>query len=273
MNKFTQITLCLIFCILMDLGLVFAKADPVNEAGGNRPFAYSNSFSTNNVGQQIYYPISAPFCQIYSSRFNFWRLRAEIIKFSTFKLGPCAEDSFAKLSIASITAQLKTVGHTAHTYKNGPSYFTMDVNLSALNREFLYIGPLKFYAQATTSVSIFQLLFNPILSEKGISTSYFFPFTAHEDIYYIWNKGSTIHTLVPPDKKGYFVMISYSKMVDTGMDISNIKDKIEELSLPEGWKYESRILDKPLIVRTQPAKKFAHQVIYDQLQNFYHFIE
>ncbi len=273
MKKFTQIAFCLIFGTLMDIGLAFAKSDPINEGGGNRPFAYSNVYKFNEAGQQIYFPVTAPFCQIFTSRLNFWRLRAEIVKFSSFKLGPCPDDSFAKLSIASILAQLKTIGHIAHAYKNGPSYFLMDSNLSPLNREFLYIGPLKFFAQSTASVSLFQLLFNPILSEEGIPTAYFYPFTAHEDIYYIWNKGATIHTLIPPDKKGYYVMTSYSKMVDSTLDVSNIKDKVGELTLPEGWKYESRILEKPLIVRTQPAKNFAHQIVFDQLQNFYHFIE
>jgi len=273
MKKFTQIAFCLIFCTLMDIGLAFAKADLINEGHVNRPFAYTSSFDLNASGQQIYFPVTAPFCQIFTSRYNFWRLRAEIVKFSTFKLGPCPADSFAKLSIASILAQIKTIGHTAHAYKNGPSYYLMDSNLSPLNREFLYIGPLKFFAQSTSSVSIYELLFNPILSKKGIPTAYFSPFTVHEDIYYIWNKGATIHTLIPPDKKGYYVMTSYSKMIDPDADKSNITDKVEELTLPEGWKYESRILEKPLIVRTQPAKKFAHQIVFDQLQNFYHFIE
>ena len=116
-------------------------------------------------------------------------------------------------------------------------------------------------------------MFDPFLSKKGVASAYFVPFDSHEDIYYIWNKGSPIYVLVPPDRKGYFVMTSYSTMVDPSMVKTNIVDKVSELDMPKGWTFETRILDKPLIVRTQPTKNFSHQVLFDQLQNFYHYVE
>lgn len=219
------------------------------------------------------YSITDPFCQLYTTRFNFWRMSLEIIKFSTFKLGPCLDDMFARITVASALAQLKTIASTTHVYKNGPSYFTMDSNLSPLNREFVSIGSLRFFAQTIVYVSVFDLLFNSTFSKKGIPVAYFTPFIAHEDIYYIWDKGSTIFILIPPDKKSFYVMTNYSTMVDPELDKSNIAEKIGQLPLPKGWLFESRVLEKQLIVRTVPVKDFTHKVIFDQLQNFYHFVE
>ena len=250
----------------------FAQNQSVNEAT-LRPFAYSNNFDDAPNGEQIYYPVSAPFCQIFTSRFNFWKMSAEVIKFSTFKLGPCAPDAFAKLSTASVVAQLKTITHADEAYKTGPSYFTMDTNLSPLNREYVYIGPIKFFAQSVTNISLLKLLLDPNLTRKGIPTAYFRPFTVHEDIYYIWNKGSVVYELIPADGKGSYVMTSYSKMVDPLLDKSNIADRVDELRLPAGWRFQKRVLDQPLIVRTLLGKEFAHQIIFDQLQNFYHYVD
>lgn len=266
------IATCAVFLALGQFQVALAQNNSVNEAP-LRPFAYSNNFDDTPNGEQIYYPISAPFCQIFTSRFNFWKMSAEIIKFSTFKLGPCPPDAFAKLSIASVTAQLKTISHADEAYKNGPSYFTMDSNLSPLNREYVYIGPIKFFAQSITEVSALKLLFDPSLSKKGIPTAYFKPFVAHEDVYYIWNRGSSVYELIPPDGKGTYVMTSYSKMVDPGLDKSNLSEKVADLKLPAGWRFQVRVLDKPLIVRTLLGKEFAHQIIFDQLQNFYHYVD
>lgn len=266
------IAICAVFLALGQSQATPAQKREVNEAP-LRPFAYSNNFDDTPNGEQIYHPISAPFCQIYTSRFNFWRMSSEVIKFSTFKLGPCSSDGFAKLSIASVIAQLKTISHANEAYKNGPSYFTMDANLSPLNREYVYIGPIKFFAQSITNISFIDLLFNPSISRRGIPTAYFVPFTVHEDIYYIWNKGTTVYELIPADGKGVYVMTSYSNMVDPSLDKTNIVDRVGELNLPPGWRFRQRVLDAPLIVRTVLGKDFAHQIIFDQLQNFYHYVK
>lgn len=272
MIKYICAIIYFICCNLLAIGVASAGA-PAASHDAARPFSFSNNFDVTPAGEEVYYPITAPFCQIYTSRFNIWRMGTEIIKFSTFKLGPCSSESFSKLSIASVIAQLKTIGHTGHAYKNGPSYFTMDSNLSPLNREYVYIGPLKFFAQSITNISLFRILFDPVLLQEGIPLSYFRPFMAHEDVYYIWDKGTTIFSLIPADKKGFYVMTSYSKMVDPAIDKSNIAEKIGQLSLPQGWSFEARVLDKPLIVRTKPGNNFAHKIIFDQLQNFYHHVE
>jgi hypothetical protein len=223
--------------------------------------------------QNLYSPTSAPYCQIYTTRFNFWKLSTEIIKFSTFKLNPCLQEELSKLSMASVVAQLRTIVGTSHAYKNGPSYFTMDSNLSPVNREFIFIGPLKFFAQSITEVSLIDMLFKTSLLKQGIPLAYFTPFTTHEDIYFIWNKGTTIYVLVPPNGKGFYVMTSYSTMIDNQINKSNIFEKVSSLNLPKGWIFESRTLEQPLIVRTLPTQAFSHQVIFDPLQNFYHFVE
>ncbi len=246
---------------------------PVLNEGGARPFSFSNNFDTSPPGNEIYYPISAPFCQIFSYRLNLLKMRAELTKFSTFKLGPCTDQNFAKISIASANAQLKTIAHSTEAYKNGPSYFTMDANLSPLKKQYIFIGPLKFSEQSITHVSIFRFIFDSKISKKGIALAYFTPFTAHEDIYFIWNAGSTVYELIPADGKGSYVMTSYSTMIDMELTKEKIPAAVGTLSLPNGWQFRQRILTKPLIVRTNLANDFRHKVIFDQLQNFYHYVE
>ena len=96
---------------LLAIGVVSAGV-PASSDDAARPFSFSNNFDATPAGEEVYYPITAPFCQIYTSRFNIWRMSTEIIKFSTFKLGPCSSESFSKLSIASVIAQLNTFHDT-----------------------------------------------------------------------------------------------------------------------------------------------------------------
>lgn len=230
---------------------------------------FQNIFLPTVNGKQEYDIIATPVCDVYTTKFNFWKMQTEIIKFSTFKLNPCGLEGLQNIALASIKSQIETIVGSARTYKSGPNYFLMDSNLSPVTKPYIYIGMLKFFASATGTISSIDYLTDSNLREHGFSQAYYQPFTIKQDIYYVWNSGSIVHELIPPSGKGSYVMVTYSRLIAPTLDSKNLSQILNFETIPDGWVYRQRVLERPFTIRSRYIQEYKTQMIWDQLQNFY----
>ena len=61
-------------------------------------------------------------------------------------------------------------------------------------------------------------------------------------------------------------MQTYSQVVDSNLTLDDLPGLASRLSLPQGWRYETRTLTEPLVVDT--TERQAH-VTQDDLTNSY----
>ena len=78
----------------------------------------------------------------------------------------------------------------------------------------------------------------------------------------IFNAGETVYELITPEGAVY-TMFSLSLKVDPNNTIENLPTLGERLTLPKGWKFRSRKLDKEMVLtatadlRTRPTPSFS----------------
>ena len=82
---------------------------------------------------------------------------------------------------------------------------------------------------------------------------------------FTWVKGRRIYELINPDGVRY-VMQALSKFVDPTMDEAALLSLGDRLAMPEGWRYESRVLDEELVCDTRYENA---RVLQDEFQNSY----
>jgi len=82
---------------------------------------------------------------------------------------------------------------------------------------------------------------------------------------FTWNAGQRVYELVGEDGASY-VMQAYSQIVDPALEEADLQSLGSRLQLPEGWRYDTRVLDENLLVDTRSVKA---TVIQDELQNSY----
>jgi hypothetical protein len=79
-----------------------------------------------------------------------------------------------------------------------------------------------------------------------------------------WKKGTTVFELTAPGGDVY-VMQSYSQIKDPNLRLAQLKGLGRRLDLPDGWRYRSRKLKKPLALSANGGATITQ----DELQNTY----
>jgi hypothetical protein len=85
---------------------------------------------------------------------------------------------------------------------------------------------------------------------------------------YLYQKGKPVFVLVLPDGKGAFVMQSYTNHVATALTQDQLPNLATMLTLPTGWTYRTRMLDRDPIV-APPAPGYTAHTVVDNLANVY----
>jgi hypothetical protein len=73
---------------------------------------------------------------------------------------------------------------------------------------------------------------------------------------------------VTPEGERY-VMYSFTTRVIPQLKAENLAYLGPLLSMPEGWSYESYLLDKTLTVKTTAAENFEISILFDDANNMY----
>lgn len=228
---------------------------PTNNNNNTEPAPGSRAFDTS--------------CTILSGDFDWLRLQLVFTVLSTFKIEEsCNRTSFQNLSMASIKAQLRTIKSPGITVRGGIHSNLMDVNLSPIQDQFYLIGNLKFSSIGRVKMKLSDLIkFKIFTFEKLMATTYT-PFEFESDIYYIWNIGTLAHQLVGPNGQKY-IMMGYTNDVSPHLTREGLNELWSQLALPNGWRYESLILNKTITIRSSVIEGIANDVLFDELSNFY----
>jgi hypothetical protein len=174
---------------------------------------------------------------------------AHVEVWNTIGLNECPAAQWDAFDAGSLATEL---GASA-VILNGPRYFLMDTAKAK-------IGETKsFHGMEMRHVATI-----PITTPADLGRAPYTERTIDRINTWRWDEGSRIYELLAPGGARY-VMQSYSQILDPAQTIGDLKTLGERLTLPEGWRYRTRRLNKPLAL----GAKGAATIVQDDLTNTY----
>ena len=181
-------------------------------------------------------------------------LKLEVRVFNTQGLNLCPEAQWRALTKESIVKEYDA----SIAILNGPRYWMMDEIQAAgntVNNVKSSFGGIEMNLRATIQLSLLK---------QFIGSKKFTPNEVARTTNFVYRAGSTIYELTSPAGEVY-VMQSYSQIVNPALNIKDLPVLSEQLKLPAGWTYRSRVLDESLSL---VANGVAY-VLQDNLANSY----
>ena len=190
------------------------------------------------------------YCEVLAAYFEGGAIRIDV--WGTQGISDCPLDAWYALDAETLQAELGAV----RVIMNGPRHWVLDraEALSLPDAPRRTFGALEMQQLATLSMSPEMLMSAGPYSERTVNRDTSFAFFA----------GSEIYELVAPGGATY-VMQSYSNVVDTELDESELPGLGARLELPEGWTFRARTLEAELELRAEGTAT----VVQDELQNTY----
>ena len=121
-------------------------------------------------------------------------------------------------------------------------------------------GEIQFFGELEM-----RLIASVALSPGDLTQEAYQERSVIRDTEFVFLAGSEVYELIAPDGKVY-VMQSYAQIVEDTLDEAALPSLGEELALPDGWIYRTRILDEDYVVVDQDG---IATVVQDELQNTY----
>lgn len=170
--------------------------------------------------------------------------------YNSFPLNDCPAELWSALDPQAIAAE----HGAAAALLNGPRYWLMNSIEKTFQgpRVKKNFGGIEMQLQATVLLTAL----NPA------------PYTANQvdrNTVFTFDAGEEIYELHDPAFRRW-VMQTWSQIVDPNLSRADLPKLGERLNLPDGWVYQSRVLDTPLRIDTTTH---AAQVLQDDLKNSY----
>jgi hypothetical protein len=174
----------------------------------------------------------------------------EATVYNTYPLNDCPATLWSQLDAPALAAE----HGAAAALLNGPRYWLMShiEKQGGIDGERRTFGGIEMIAQATVALSSM----NPA------------PYVANEvdrKAVFVFDAGRPVFELVDPDARRW-VMQTYSQVADPTLSLDDLPGLAGRLQLPDGWRFETRILDAPLRVDTATQRASVTQ---DDLTNSY----
>lgn len=96
------------------------------------------------------------------------------------------------------------------------------------------------------------------------------PLVSKRDSRMIFNAGETVYELITPQGAVY-TMFSLSLKADPNNTIDNLPTLGKRLTLPTGWQFRSRKLDKEMVLTAAADSNPPNTVVLDQLEGNYQY--
>ena len=173
--------------------------------------------------------------------------------YNSYPLNDCPAELWSALDAKAIAAE----NGAATALLNGPRYWLMN-EIEKTNqgpRIIKNFGGIDMLLQAQTLLS-------------GMNPA---PYTAnqvHRHTVFTFDAGEEIYELQDPALRRW-VMQTWSQIVDPELSRADLLQLGERLDLPEGWTYQSRVLESPLRI---DSATHAALVLQDDLTNSYSLI-
>jgi hypothetical protein len=170
--------------------------------------------------------------------------------YNSFPLNDCPDELWSALDAQAIAAE----NSAATALLNGPRYWLMNSieKVSKGPKIVKNFGGIDMVLQATVLLS-------------GLDPQ---PYTANQvnrHTVFTFDAGEQIYELQDAALRRW-VMQTWSQIVDPNLTRADLAELGERLDLPEGWTYQTRVLDSPLRIDTTTH---AAQVLQDDLKNSY----
>ena len=181
-------------------------------------------------------------------------LTLEVKVFNTQGLNLCPEDQWKTLSKDDISK----ANDASFVLLNGPRYWTMDEIQAAgstVNKVKESFGGIEMNLRAVVKLGLFKQL---------IGSKQYSPNEITRTTNFIYKSGATVYELTSPAGEVY-VMQSYSQIVNPTLSIKDLSTLDQQLKMPAGWSYKSRVLEQDLSL---VANGIAY-VLQDNLANTY----
>ncbi|MEB3981691.1 hypothetical protein OQ968_10480 [Mycobacterium sp. 663a-19] len=170
--------------------------------------------------------------------------------YNSFPLNDCPAELWSKLDPQAIA----TENGAAAALLNGPRYWLMN----AIEKEPQ--GP-----QETKTFGGIEMIKQATVALSSMSPA---PYTVNEvsrHTVFVFNAGEEVYELIDPDGRRW-VMQTWSQVADPNLSRADLPGLAGRLNLPDGWRYEPRVLAETLRVDT--TTRPAH-VTQDDLTNSY----
>jgi hypothetical protein len=173
--------------------------------------------------------------------------------YNTYPLNDCPPELWSKLDAQAIA----TENGAATALLNGPRYWLMNSieKMQQGPKIIKNFGGIDMQLQATVLLTAM----NPA------------PYTANQvnrHTVFTFDTGEEVYELQDPAYRRW-VMQTWSQIVDPNLSRADLRGLGERLNLPDGWTYQSRVLDSPLRIDTTHS---AAQVLQDDLTNSYSLV-
>ncbi|MGY4712114.1 hypothetical protein ACXDF8_21550 [Mycolicibacterium sp. CBM1] len=174
----------------------------------------------------------------------------EATVYNTFPLNDCPAELWNKLDADALARENDAVA----ALLNGPRYWLMSGidKVRQGEQEIRTFGGIDMIKQATVQLASQ----NP--------QPYSINHVARHTVFH-FDAGRPVFELVDPDGQRW-VMQTWSQIVDGNLGLEDLPGLSRRLNLPEGWRYETRVLTERLSVDT--TTRDAH-VTQDDLTNTY----
>lgn len=173
--------------------------------------------------------------------------------YNTFGLNDCPASEWDALDTGAIKQEWDAIA----VDKNGPRYWTVDAVDGALGVQEASFGGIGMKLVAFVHIPPRSIL-------SGGQAPYE-PITVDRTNVWWFNAGKPVFELVDPDGRRYR-MQAYSQIVDPELTYDQLPGLGDRLDLPDGWTYETRVLDRAEGVAPIGARA---TVIVDELRNTY----
>ena len=227
--------------LVISLGLTWSSA-----------FAQTPTQSTPTFERSVSSLHNQRYCEVLVGKRD-W-LKLEVRVFNTQGLNLCPESQWNALTKESVAKAYDA----SFVLLNGPRYWMMDEIQAAgntVNNFKASFGGIEMNLRATIQLSLLK---------QFIGSKHYTPNEIIRTTNFIYKSGNTIYELTSPAGDVY-VMQSYSQMVNPNLNLKGLPELSQQLKLPAGWAYRSRVLDQDLSL---VANGIAY-VLQDNLSNSY----
>jgi hypothetical protein len=170
--------------------------------------------------------------------------------YNSFPLNDCPAELWSALDPHAVAAE----NGAAAALLNGPRYWLMN----AIEKESQ--GP-----QITKSFGGIEMILQATVLLSSMNPA---PFTVNKvsrHTVFVFNAGEEVYELIDPRGQRW-VMQTWSQVADPGLTRDDLPGLAGRLDLPDGWRYQPRVLTDELRVDTRTQ---AAEVLQDNLTNSY----
>jgi hypothetical protein len=203
-------------------------------------------------GKELTGMCNARYGEVLIVRQNFLKLNVKV--YSTSGLNECPDDLWNKLDAVKLKKQFGA----RFVRLNGPRYWVLDgvvASGSSTTGESANFEGLEMQLRGQMQIYIWQ---------APMGQKLYSPNLVKRDTIFSYRAGQLVYELISPQGDSYR-MQSYSQIADPRLDITDLPELASRLKLPQGWRYQARILDTDSRLNSHGLAC----VINDELYNVY----